>query len=38
MAQQPGLDLHLVDGCKHMVPWDAADTFHRLAVPLITGA
>ncbi len=38
MEREPGLDLHLVDGCKHMVPWDAADTFHRLAIPVITGA
>jgi pimeloyl-ACP methyl ester carboxylesterase len=35
--QQPGLDLHVVDGCKHMAPWDAAETFHRLAIRLITG-
>ena len=35
--QQPGLDLHLVDDCKHMVPWDAAETFHRLAIALIAG-
>lgn len=35
--QQPGLDLHLVDRCKHMVPWDAAETFHRLAIALIAG-
>ena len=32
----PELDLHLADGCKHMVPWDAADLFHRLAVPFLT--
>jgi 2-hydroxy-6-oxonona-2,4-dienedioate hydrolase len=32
----PQLDLHFADGCKHMVPWDAADLFQRLAVPLLT--
>ncbi len=34
----PSLDLHLADGCKHLVPWDAADLFHRLAIPFLTGA
>ena len=32
----PQLDLHLADGCKHLVPWDAADLFHRLAIPFLT--
>ena len=32
----PQLDLHFADGCKHLVPWDAADLFHRLAVPFLT--
>lgn len=32
----PQLDLHLADGCKHLVPWDAADLFHRLSVPFLT--
>jgi 2-hydroxy-6-oxonona-2,4-dienedioate hydrolase len=32
----PQLDLHFADGCKHLVPWDAADQFHRLAVPFLT--
>ncbi len=32
----PQLDLHLAEGCKHLVPWDAADLFHRLAVPFLT--
>jgi 2-hydroxy-6-oxonona-2,4-dienedioate hydrolase len=32
----PQLDLHVADGCKHLVPWDAADLFHRLAVPFLT--
>jgi 2-hydroxy-6-oxonona-2,4-dienedioate hydrolase len=34
--RSPQLDLHLADGCKHLVPWDAADLFHRLAVPFLT--
>jgi 2-hydroxy-6-oxonona-2,4-dienedioate hydrolase len=33
----PRLDLHIADGCKHLVPWDAADLFHRLAVPFLAG-
>jgi 2-hydroxy-6-oxonona-2,4-dienedioate hydrolase len=32
----PQLDLHFADGCKHLVPWDAADVFHKLAVPFLT--
>jgi len=32
----PQLDLHFAEGCKHLVPWDAADLFHRLAVPFLT--
>lgn len=31
----PQLDLHFADGCKHLVPWDAADLFHGLAVPFL---
>jgi 4,5:9,10-diseco-3-hydroxy-5,9,17-trioxoandrosta-1(10),2-diene-4-oate hydrolase len=31
----PQLDLHIVDDCKHLVPWDAADAFIRLAVPFL---
>lgn len=34
-SQQPGLNMHLAEGCKHLVPWDAADLFHRLAVPFL---
>ncbi len=34
---QPGLNLHIVDNCKHMVPWDAADEINRLVIPFITG-
>jgi len=29
------LDLHIVPGCKHLVPWDAADEFVRLSVPFL---
>jgi pimeloyl-ACP methyl ester carboxylesterase len=32
---QPQLDLHIVDGCKHLVPWDAAEEWIRLAVPVL---
>jgi pimeloyl-ACP methyl ester carboxylesterase len=32
----PNINLHVADGCKHLVPWDAADLFHRLAVPFLT--
>jgi pimeloyl-ACP methyl ester carboxylesterase len=31
----PELDLHIVNDCKHLVPWDAADEFIRLAVPFL---
>jgi 2-hydroxy-6-oxonona-2,4-dienedioate hydrolase len=31
----PQLDLHFAEGCKHLVPWDAADLFHKLAVPFL---
>ena len=27
----PQLDLHIVDRCKHLVQWDAADEFHKRA-------
>jgi 2-hydroxy-6-oxonona-2,4-dienedioate hydrolase len=32
----PGLNLHLAEGCKHLVPWDAANLFHGLAVRFLT--
>jgi 2-hydroxy-6-oxonona-2,4-dienedioate hydrolase len=32
----PTLDLHIAEGCKHLVPWDAAELFHKLAVPFLT--
>jgi pimeloyl-ACP methyl ester carboxylesterase len=33
----PELNLHIVENCKHMVPWDAAEDVMRLAVPFIKG-
>jgi pimeloyl-ACP methyl ester carboxylesterase len=35
--QFPSLDLHVVPRCKHLVQWDAADVFHRLAGPVLRG-
>jgi pimeloyl-ACP methyl ester carboxylesterase len=35
--QQPGLNIHIVEGCKHMLPWDAAAEFHRLAKDFLAG-
>jgi 2-hydroxy-6-oxonona-2,4-dienedioate hydrolase len=32
----PDLNLHIAEGCKHLVPWDAADLLHRLAIPFLT--
>jgi 2-hydroxy-6-oxonona-2,4-dienedioate hydrolase len=34
--REPGLNLHVAEGCKHLVPWDAADLLHRLAIPFLT--
>ena len=31
----PQLKLHIVPGCKHLVPWDAAGEFVRLSVPFL---
>jgi len=31
----PLLDLHLIDGCHHLVPWDAAEEFVRLSVAFL---
>jgi len=31
MRLHPGLDLHLVDHCKHLVQWDAAEEFAALS-------
>jgi 4,5:9,10-diseco-3-hydroxy-5,9,17-trioxoandrosta-1(10),2-diene-4-oate hydrolase len=35
VREVPGLDLHVVPDCKHLVQWDAADDFHRLAGPFL---
>jgi len=35
--EHPTLNLHLVENCKHMVPWDVTDEVLRLAVPFIKG-
>jgi 4,5:9,10-diseco-3-hydroxy-5,9,17-trioxoandrosta-1(10),2-diene-4-oate hydrolase len=34
---QPELNLHIMNGCKHMVPWDAEQEVYRLAIPFIKG-
>lgn len=34
---RPGINLHMAEGCKHLVPWDAADMVHDLAVPFLKG-
>jgi len=31
----PQLNLHILPGCRHLVPWDAADEFVRLSVPFL---
>ncbi len=31
----PEIDLHIVDGCKHLVPWDAAAEYVRLTVEFL---
>ena len=33
--KSPEANVHIVNGCKHLVPWDAADEFARLAVPFL---
>jgi 2-hydroxy-6-oxonona-2,4-dienedioate hydrolase len=32
----PGINLHVAEGCKHLVPWDAAELFHKLTIPFLT--
>jgi len=32
---RPEINLHIVDGCKHMVHWDAFDDLMRLGVPFL---
>lgn len=31
----PEINLHIINGCKHMVPWDAEQEVYRLAIPFI---
>jgi pimeloyl-ACP methyl ester carboxylesterase len=31
----PQMNVHIVNGCKHLVPWDAADEFVRLSIPFL---
>ena len=33
----PELDIRIVSGCKHMLPWDAAEEMERVAISMITG-
>lgn len=33
--KQPQINLHIVNGCKHMVHWDAFDDLMRLGVPFL---
>lgn len=33
----PEVNLHILDGCKHMVPWDKEQDVYRLAIPFIKG-
>jgi pimeloyl-ACP methyl ester carboxylesterase len=35
--QLPGLNLHILPRCKHLVQWDAQDAFQRLAGPFLRG-
>jgi hypothetical protein len=34
-TMQPEINLHIVNGCKHMVHWDAFDDLMRLGVPFL---
>ena len=34
--QYPQLDLHIADRCKHLVQWDTADQFHKLAAAFLS--
>ena len=31
----PEINLHIMNGCKHMVPWDVEQEVYRLAIPFI---
>jgi pimeloyl-ACP methyl ester carboxylesterase len=33
--KEPGLNVHIVDGCKHMVHWDAYADMERLVIPFL---
>lgn len=33
----PQLDLHILEDCKHLVPWDAAEKWVELALPVLRG-
>ena len=33
--KEPGLAVHIVNGCKHMVHWDAQAELERLAIPFL---
>lgn len=33
--EYPQLNLHIVDNCKHLVPWDAADAIVSMAIPFM---
>jgi pimeloyl-ACP methyl ester carboxylesterase len=37
LEKEPGLNLHMAEGCKHLVPWDAADMIQDLSVPFLKG-
>ena len=34
-TMEPQLNIHIVNGCKHMVHWDAFDDLLRLGVPFL---
>ncbi|MFM9967194.1 MAG: alpha/beta fold hydrolase [Burkholderiales bacterium] len=34
-SMRPNINLHIVNGCKHMVHWDAFDDLLRLGVPFL---
>jgi pimeloyl-ACP methyl ester carboxylesterase len=33
--QQPQMNVHIVNGCKHMVHWDAQAEMERLVIPFL---
>jgi 4,5:9,10-diseco-3-hydroxy-5,9,17-trioxoandrosta-1(10),2-diene-4-oate hydrolase len=35
VEKRPGINLHMAEGCKHLVPWDAAAMVHDLAIPFM---